>query len=446
MPTRLLAIILVLGATLSCGDDDGFTRPRPILSVAADGSGEYPTIQAALDAARTGAVIELGHGVFAGDGNRDISFQGKAVTVRSGSANPYTCIIDCGADSLDPHRAFLFDSGEGASSVLEGVFVTGGYLPYDIDVVQHSQGGAIHCRNGSSPTIRNCVFADNYAHSKGGAVYAYRSSPTISDCSFSSNRVHGSGGALGWSRATATLRRCTFTRNSAGSISGAVHLTAVAADIEDCVFEENEAPRAGAVTASAVSGELHRCQFWANSSERDAGALLITGDAVLSHCTFAWNTADAEDWSFGGGAVLCMGESNITFRNCTFALNGTANGGGTIACWGDWWPDRVTPRAFFENCIIAFSAAGPAVYAHQDIQITSRAELTCSNVFGNAGGDWVGYIEGQADQSGNISADPLFCSPLDDQLTIHHESPCAPRDSSGCGLMGAWPVGCLGSR
>ena len=42
--------------------------------VTADGSGDFPTIQAAISAAINGDVIELTDGTFTGEGNRDIEF------------------------------------------------------------------------------------------------------------------------------------------------------------------------------------------------------------------------------------------------------------------------------------------------------------------------------------------------------------------------------------
>jgi pectin methylesterase-like acyl-CoA thioesterase len=47
-----------------------------------DGSGDFPTIQAAIDAAIDGDTVELADGTFRGDGNRDPDYLGKAITVR----------------------------------------------------------------------------------------------------------------------------------------------------------------------------------------------------------------------------------------------------------------------------------------------------------------------------------------------------------------------------
>ena len=47
-------------------------------SVLPDGSGEAPTIQAAVDSADDGDTISLGDGTFTGDGNRGSASRGSA--------------------------------------------------------------------------------------------------------------------------------------------------------------------------------------------------------------------------------------------------------------------------------------------------------------------------------------------------------------------------------
>ncbi|MCK4305987.1 MAG: hypothetical protein KAY24_17240, partial [Candidatus Eisenbacteria sp.] len=73
-------------------------------TVQPDGAGDYPTIQAAIDAVVDGDVIELTDGNFYGDGNRDLDYLGKAITVRSQSGIQLGSIIDCEGSEVEPHR------------------------------------------------------------------------------------------------------------------------------------------------------------------------------------------------------------------------------------------------------------------------------------------------------------------------------------------------------
>ena len=92
-------------------------------------------------------------------------------------------------------------------------------------------------------------------------------------------------------------------------------------------------------------------------------------------------------------------------------------------------------HAILENTIIAFSTSGEAVYCGTG----STATLACCDVYGNAGGDWVGYIAGQEGVNGNFSADPLFCDSGNGDYRLQPCSPCL--DAAGCGLVGACGAG-----
>ena len=44
---------------------------------------QYPTIQAAIDDANNSDIVLVAPGTYTGDGNRDIDFRGKAITLRT---------------------------------------------------------------------------------------------------------------------------------------------------------------------------------------------------------------------------------------------------------------------------------------------------------------------------------------------------------------------------
>lgn len=175
--------------------------------VAPDGSGDFPTIQAAVDGANDGDVIELADGVFTGAGNRDISYSGKAITIRSASGNAEACFIDCQGTPEEPHCGFIFASGEGPGSILEAISVRngdGGELG----------PGAVLCEEGSSPEILRCVFSSNRAVS-GGAISSRRASPSIRECSFRGNTAENGGAIILCWGSTPSLTECDFSENEA---------------------------------------------------------------------------------------------------------------------------------------------------------------------------------------------------------------------------------------
>lgn len=71
-------------------------------------TGDYPTIQSAIDAAAVGDSVLLGAGVFTGPGNRDISFREVDILVASIAGDSDSSVIDC--ERLG--RAFKFTLGE----------------------------------------------------------------------------------------------------------------------------------------------------------------------------------------------------------------------------------------------------------------------------------------------------------------------------------------------
>jgi len=127
--------------------------------VDANGTGEYPTIQAAINDANDGDTVELQPGTYTGDGNRDIDFLGKAITVCSTNPNEpnivAATIIDCNGYYYGMHRGFHFYGGEDINSVLDGLTITNGFVGGVI-----GNGGGILCQN-SSPTICNCIITSS---------------------------------------------------------------------------------------------------------------------------------------------------------------------------------------------------------------------------------------------------------------------------------------------
>jgi len=91
------------------------------------------------------------------------------------------------------------------------------------------------------------------------------------------------------------------------------------------------------------------------------------------------------------------------------------------------------------NCMIAFSTQGEAIYCRE---ATSTPALSCCDVYGNVGGDWVGCIADQYGVDGNFSEDPLFCDLTIDDFTLASNSPCLPEGNDCHVLIGAHGEGC----
>jgi len=404
----LLSICLSLFASSTSSAETYVVRP--------DGTGDFPTIQAALDAVAGGDVIELTDGTFTGDGNRDLDFLGKDVTVRSQTGDPATCVLDGGGSATDPHRVFHFRNGETGRALLEGIQITGGWNDTP------PRGGGVLLEGMSSPTFRSCLFEENY----GSAVLCSTwCAPHFQDCEFRNNDGWQGGGIYSLA-AQPVVNRCSFFRNSSTLAGGAIMAHGGRVTLDDCEFEGNVAGESGGalMLLFGTQGEVSNCSFLNNSAEQAGAVFNFFADLVLEGCTFIGNTANADGGAFASGKM-----STTIMRNCTFYRNGAR--GGTLMCGESW--------TRLENTIIAFGAEGQA------IQVANRVTLVCCDLYGNPGGDWTTGIEDQYGINGNISEDPLFCDMENDDCTLDAASPCAPANSGDCGLIGALPVVCSGT-
>jgi len=389
--------------------------PAAALYVAPDGSGDFATIQDAFNAAAEGDTILLGDGVFTGDGNRDLDYLGKALTVRSLSGEPDSCVIDCQATLADPHRGFYFHLSEDSTSVLEGVTVRGGVSGYPDGVWPNNTAGAVLCV-ASAPWFRRCVFTDNLSRDDAGAVLCYSGSPARFDsCSFVGNTAVGVGGGL-------------FSFSSSETV------------VRDCLFRENTAFAGGACVAGSNTPLYSGSYFSGNRSqspELGGGAVMAYSSAspILIGCVFAGNAADSvSQGSPGyGGALLCLHTSRVTARSCTFDGNSSPLGSALAL--------RNSARLEITHCILSGGLRSPSAYCEAQTEIV----VGCTDDYGNAGGDWVGCLAGLEGVDGNFSGNPIFCDAAAGDYHLHQDSPCLPGGHPGgadCGLIGALPIGC----
>ena len=386
-------VLLLLALFLCAGTVNATTYVvRP------DGTGDFPTIRAAIEAAVDGDIIELTDGHFSGGGDgQSVNFLGKAITLRSQSGNPEACVIGR-ANMGQP--VVRFDHGETEASVIEGVRISGGYLL--------GSGGGISCRYGSSPTIRDCIIRGNYAVFGAGIYCGEASSPTIVGCAITNNTAGippypGNGGGIRLSPgASVTITDCRLTENTAGGSGGGVHCYQASLRIAD---SEVTGSTAGALVCNSSTVEID------NST--------ITGGIGI------------------GGTGLSCRRSSVTITGTTIAGNDSWDTAGGIEALEN-------STLLIERCILWGNCAPEGHEIHVDA--SSSAEFFCSIV--DSAGVWAeGEIAGLGPES---FLDPQFCDPAqcedaptaEGDYTVAESSPCVP-ENSPCGeQIGALPVGC----
>lgn len=214
---------------------------------------EYGSIQTAIDAAQPGDTVIVADGVYTGEGNRDISFGGKAITVRSANGPAHTT-IDCQGTPEVPFRGFSFSNGEGRDSVLEGFKITNGAtLPGAID--DRFNGAGILVTQQSSPTIRNMVITGSWAGCWGGAVCcSFESHPLIDNCTLTGNYTNDDGGGIfAWSGSSPVVRNTLIADNVSRVTGGGVTTFGGNATFINTTIVNNEALVGAGVYGNSIT-------------------------------------------------------------------------------------------------------------------------------------------------------------------------------------------------
>lgn len=411
-----------------------------IYSVANDGIADFRTIQAAVDAAKTGDTIVLEPGVYTGDGNWDVRLAKKAVTIRSIDANDpdivAATVIDCRGVAKVGRRAFVMTENSGAHLTLAGLTIINGQTLY--------YGGAIWC-NDAGLTVINCTFSNNESGSWGGAVCAVNSTVTFKGCTFTNNRSHNlTGGAVYCGNSIASFSNCTFESNignavvgresgmtlvdcffgnNAGQDGGGLHIYAGIENIEAylnmsrCVFVGNTSNASGgAFHGLSAHGKIDRCTFIDNTTRADGGAIYTRHSTLaVTNSLFLNNTAAGM-----GGAVANSFHTTPQFVNCTFVGN-KADAGGAFVCTRNANP-LISHSILWDNAAIT----GPSLYLKHVSggNYTAQATIEYSNIKHGPASTHTDpgctLIWGK----GNINADPLFTGPFRGDYRLSTDSPC----------------------
>ncbi|MBU1950565.1 MAG: hypothetical protein KJ927_17765 [Candidatus Eisenbacteria bacterium] len=392
--------------------------------VCPDGTGDFLTIQAGIDASQNGDTVELCDAIYAGAGNENMDYEGRAITVRSASGHPENCIIDCGGTK----QGFYFHNNEDRTSMLEGVTIRNGYHVHN--------GGAVAC-SAAAPSFINVWFEECDSYEGGAVMVNGASNPYFSGCTFQGNTADNGAGLAFGGGSTGLVERCEFVSNTAAIDAGGLWSVFGSPIVRDCHFEANQALSGGAIqTQGNLDPQITKCMFYGNNAEYGGAIAAFYFFSTIDSCTFVDNRADGDN-GWGGGFYL-GNDAEATLENCTFYANSV---GGPNKCGAGAFVDWDS-RLFIQNTIIAYSTEGEAVCCN----VNCTATLECCDVYGNAGGDYTACIATQNGISGNINLPPLFCNAPNGDYTLSAGSPCAPFSPPNpeCDLIGAWPIGCGG--
>ena len=409
--------------------------------VDSSGTGDYPTLRAAVAAAASGDTIVVATGTYKGTAAADLTLAGKTLTIRSSDPNDPAVvartIIDCWVQEEAGHR--FINLGPNAELTLAGLTIINS---------SGSHSGGVVLSEDSVLTVVNCAFANNAVLQWGAVFRCENSHATFRNCTFSHNRVSSTlhAGAVYGRQSTLVFENCQFIDNVCKGI--------VAIDsrvtVSDCTFENNTGREGGAIYSHVPLGTetgdhliVTRSMFVDNSATGSGGAIhsyaasptisqstfigntaLVDGGAVYNHrcdtpsivnCLFSDNQADGI-----GGAVTDFYRCRSEIVHCTFVGNKAAKGG-AVASIRNSHP-LISQSILWQN----EANQGRSVYIVQDIVggAPSQATIEYSDVqFGRSGvAVELGNILNWA--AGNIDADPLFADPSGNDFRLSSNSPC----------------------
>ena len=303
------------------------------ITVGPGGDFDSETIQAGIDAANDGDTVLVASGDYVI--TEPITFQGKAITVRS-EAGPDETTIRMGTPAdINRGSVVIFENNESATSILDGFTITGGRGSNGL-----SAGGGIYF-DASSGTVRNCAIVQNTAGYAGGVFCRNLCSPRLSDCIIAENLASGSGGGIfAFSGSTLTLTNCTITANSTKDLGGGLccYVNSLAT-LTNCIISGNSVTGATANVAGYGGGLycsesssliLTNCTIAENSVGFSAGGVMCykSSSATLTNCVITENSAVRL-----GGAMFCETDSSMTITNCIISGNSARQRGGGIECY-----------------------------------------------------------------------------------------------------------------
>ncbi len=231
----------------------------------------------------------------------------------------------------------LFRVLAGGHLTLEGLTMT--------NWATDTNGGVLALGPQCIATLTNCTLSNNSALSQGGAIYQVFGALALTNCTLSGNRAHDGGafnnGGQTYSPVAATFFNCLFSENMAADRGGAIALFGSGADLTGCRFIDNSAHQGGAIADGGDARLLH--STFIGNKAIDGGAIFggfsVGGSTngvnqvgapgsgesylTLDTCTFTGNSAQHR-----GGGIYWVAVVGIRNVDCKFSRNQALQGGG----------------------------------------------------------------------------------------------------------------------
>ena len=268
---------------------------------------------------------------------------------------------------------------------------------------QYGNGGALYISD-SNITVLHCLFKENTAIYKGGAIAMQKTRGSFVNCTFERNSLKGFsdkisfGGAISSAdRSNITVQESLFKENTATYSGGAIHMQKTRGSFVNCTFERNSAKSlsdiisfGGAISSGDRSNiTVKESLFKENTATYSGGAIdMQKARGSFVNCTFERNSAKSHlNKMVYGGAIYSHARSNITVQESLFKENTATYSGGAI--------HMQKTRGSFVNCTFERNSAkshmnkmayGGAISSSDRSNITVQQSLFKENTATYSGG------------------------------------------------------------
>ncbi|MBN1212774.1 MAG: SBBP repeat-containing protein [candidate division Zixibacteria bacterium] len=387
--------------------------------VTADGLGDAPTIQAAIDSSSHSDTVLVAAGIYAGEGNRDLDFDGRNIILLA-EDGPEVTVIDCEGTPSEPHRGLSFHRGEDTTAVVDGFTIRNGY---GLTIYGASHGGGMLCDSASSPIIRNCVFDNNQA------LY---------------------GGSLCLVKTALSIYNCVFKNNSAQDGAGVFSIIAPEKVLlKNCFFYGNESNNKGGAVSSLFSSMIIENATLSHINDNNDKSLLycVGTELIVRNSIFAFNRGD--------GPLISSADLNLSCSNFYENTDTTEYNGDFITAVDPFFCDT----AGLDYSIDSLSPCAAAFPLNECGVLIGALEPGCKNLSDSDGDGIYDDIDncvddpnpGQEDANGDGVGDACCCigdrgnvncseqqqpdisdiTRLIDYLYLSHAPLCCPPEADG---------------
>lgn len=359
-----------------------------------DSTGDAPHIQAAIDSTGPGDTVLVASGTYYV--NLEIIQKTGMSLIGEGGAS--ATILD-GDPAYNPSRRQVIKITQSPNTLVEGFTIQKGRP----SPVVRPEGGGIFI-SGSVVTIRDNIIQNN--RNDYGAAIGF-----VTNCT-------GCGGSI--------IRDNTILNNTSNELCAGIFSVSSSGSRDEFRIYRKEVtlPSSGLI-------RITNNYFEGNEGERacistENTQVIVDSNVVINNTSSHYSISV---WG-GNGEV----SHNLVMGN---------NGRGVVAGYG-----AVMNNTLVNNSGLGINSSFGSAYNNLSVGNQKgigcyESEISCNNAWDNSEYDY-GSPTGcdSVGINGNISADPLFCGPASGDYSIASESPCAAANSGGCGLIGAFDVGC----